>query len=135
VIPRCQLIPIISSDPSVTVINFCRTPSWIVPRVRILQQYCPKDPLTENLIAPKILHRQSEMDIFERSVCFAYLPKLSMGIRGSLASFCVKYRLTSGNIRAIAFTCFSNPSDCEEKRRLSVRNIIFSLFNLDLSYS
>lgn len=30
---RAQILPEISADPSVTVINFCRTPQWFVPRV------------------------------------------------------------------------------------------------------
>lgn len=30
---RAQILPEISADPSVTVINFCRTPQWYVPRV------------------------------------------------------------------------------------------------------
>ena len=30
-----QFIPIITDDPSVHVINFCRTPSWIIPRASI----------------------------------------------------------------------------------------------------
>ena len=31
-----QFIPIISEDSSVEVVNFCRTPQWYIPRVRIL---------------------------------------------------------------------------------------------------
>jgi hypothetical protein len=33
---RAQILPEISADPSVTVINFCRTPQWYSPRVSIL---------------------------------------------------------------------------------------------------
>jgi lysine/ornithine N-monooxygenase len=43
---RCQIIPIISEDPSVTVVNFCRTPSWFLPRVWVpiilSHKYCLK---------------------------------------------------------------------------------------------
>lgn len=31
-----QLIPEILKDPSVQVVNFCRTPQWYIPRVRYL---------------------------------------------------------------------------------------------------
>ena len=31
-----QFIPIISEDPSVEVVNFCRTPQWYIPRVSFL---------------------------------------------------------------------------------------------------
>jgi hypothetical protein len=30
---RAQILPEISADPSVKVINFCRTPQWYIPRV------------------------------------------------------------------------------------------------------
>ena len=35
-----QFIPIISEDPSVEVVNFCRTPQWYIPRVSFLSFTC-----------------------------------------------------------------------------------------------
>lgn len=38
----CQIVPSISEDPTVNVVNFCRTPSWFAPRVRwMLTSYLP----------------------------------------------------------------------------------------------
>ena len=34
-----QFIPKISEDPSVHVINICRTPNWLVPRVRYVSHH------------------------------------------------------------------------------------------------
>ena len=72
ILSRSQILPVISEDSSTTVVNFCRTPSWYVPRVSTFVHYLASSliPVVLCLIATNAGVAGDTMDVPSCTVRF-----------------------------------------------------------------
>jgi len=84
----CQLIPQISEDPSVEVINFCRTPSWFAPREQFKYPRWVKWAFRN---IPGVMRAYRNLMMVSREIVYYGFVKDSLFMRKLILSILTKY--------------------------------------------